>query len=82
MYGRNSGNNSSYPKRKFLSNKILTDKLLELIQIVNPKIIYRRRNRYFFAYDGFMMYCDQCTEHNFSMQILDATEFSNVEGSK
>jgi hypothetical protein len=55
---------------------------LELIHIANPRIIYRRRNMYFFAYDGFVMYCDQCTERDFSMRIFDAIEFSNVEWTK
>jgi hypothetical protein len=38
----------------------------ELVRIAKPKIIYRRRNRYFFAYDGFVMYCDQADSSDFS----------------
>jgi hypothetical protein len=55
---------------------------LELVHVANPKIIYRRRNMYFFAYDGFVMYCDQCTERDFSERILDCIEFSNVDWTK
>ncbi len=52
---------------------------LELVSIANPKIIYRRKNMYFFAFDGFVMYCDQCEEKDFSARILDAIEFSNYQ---
>jgi hypothetical protein len=39
---------------------------LELVRIAKPRIIYRRKNMYFFAYDGFVMYCDQCENTDFS----------------
>lgn len=55
---------------------------LELVRIAKPKIIYRRRNMYFFAYDGFVMYSDQCENTDFSQIILDAIEFSNYQWSK
>ncbi len=55
---------------------------LELVRIARPRIIYRRRNMYFFSYDGFVMYCDQCEETDFSERILDAIEFSNYDWSK
>lgn len=54
----------------------------ELVRIAKPKIIYRRKNMYFFAYDGFVMYCDQTESTDFSQHILDALEFSNVQWSK
>jgi hypothetical protein len=54
----------------------------ELVRIAKPKIIYRRRNMYFFAYDGFVMYCDQSEPIDFSQHILDAIEFSNYQWSK
>jgi hypothetical protein len=54
----------------------------ELVRIAKPKIIYRRRNMYFFAYDGFVMYCDQSEGIDFSQPILDAIEFSNYQWSK
>lgn len=54
----------------------------ELVRIAKPKIIYRRKNMYFFAYDGFVMYCDQSESIDFSQHILDALEFSNIQWSK
>ena len=58
------------------------ENFLELINIAKPKIIYRRKNMYFFAFDGFVMYCDQCKENDFSQRILDAIEFSNYQWTK
>lgn len=55
---------------------------LELVRIARPKMIYRRKNMYFFAYDGFVMYCDQCQERDFTERILDAIEFTNVQWQK
>jgi hypothetical protein len=55
---------------------------LELVRIAKPRIIYRRKNTYFFAYDGFVMYCDQCENTDFSQIVLDAIEFSNYQWSK
>ncbi len=55
---------------------------LELVRIARPKIIYRRKNTYFFAYDGFVMYSDQCKIGDFSQVILDAIEFSNYQWTK
>ncbi len=58
------------------------ENFLELIRIARPQLIYRRKNMYFFAYDGFVMYCDQCQETDFSTKILDAIEFSNYQWAK
>lgn len=58
------------------------EEFLELVRTAKPKIIYRRRNMYFFAYDGFVMYCDQSESIDFSQPILDAIEFSNYQWSK
>jgi hypothetical protein len=55
---------------------------LELIDIARPRIIYRRKAVYFFAFDGFVMYCDQCKETDFSQRIIDAVEFSNYQWAK
>ncbi|XHH09817.1 MAG: hypothetical protein ACFCUE_04100 [Candidatus Bathyarchaeia archaeon] len=54
----------------------------ELVRIAKPKIIYRRKNMYFFAFDGFVMYCDQSEPIDFSQRIIDAIEFSNYQWSK
>ena len=69
--------NSSCYRVKF--NK---KEFLELVAVAKPRIIYRRKNMYFFAYDGFVMYCDQCNEEDFSVRILDAIEFSNYQWAK
>ena len=55
---------------------------LEIVRIAKPRVIYRRKNMYFFAYDGFVMYCDQCENTDFSQIILDAIEFSNYQWTK
>ncbi len=55
---------------------------LQLTKLANPQIIYRRKNMYFFAYDGFVMYSDQCQASDFTEQILDTIEFSNETWSK
>ncbi len=55
---------------------------LELVDIARPRIIYRRKNMYFFAYDGFVMYCDKCEERDFTARIIDAIEFSNYQWAK
>ncbi|MCW4028737.1 MAG: hypothetical protein NWE92_03725 [Candidatus Bathyarchaeota archaeon] len=55
---------------------------LELVRIARPKVIYHRKNMHFFAFDGFVMYCDQCENGDFSQIILEAIEFSNAQWSK
>ena len=55
---------------------------LELVDIARPRIIYRRKNMYFFAFDGFVMYCDQCESNDFTARIIDAIEFSNFQWQK
>ncbi len=55
---------------------------LELVRVARPRIIYRRKNMHFFAYDGFVMYTDQCDNSDFSQKILDSIEFSNYQWSK
>ena len=69
--------NSSCYRVKF--NKT---EFLELVDLAKPKIIYRRKNMYFFAYDGFVMYSDQCDSKDFSTKILDTIEFSNYQWMK
>ena len=55
---------------------------LELVRIARPRIIYHRKNMHFFAYDGFVMYTDQCDNSDFSQTILDSIEFSNYQWAK
>jgi hypothetical protein len=70
------GTSSSY-RVKF--NK---EEFLELTRIARPRIIYHRKNMHFFAFDGFVMYTDQCQNTDFSEQILEAIEFSNYDWAK
>jgi hypothetical protein len=62
--------------------KFNRENFLELVRTARPRIIYRRKNMYFFSFDGFVMYCDQCEAHDFSERIIDAIEFSNYEWQK
>ncbi len=55
---------------------------LELVRIARPKTIYHRKNMHFFAYDGFVMYSDQCENSDFSAAIIEAIEFSNYQWMK
>jgi len=50
--------------------------------VAKPKIIYSRKNMHFFAYDGFVMYSDQCENSDFSQRILEAIAFSNYQWMK
>ncbi len=71
-----SGSASSYRV------KFDKEQFLELVRLAKPKIIYKRKNMHFFAYDGFVMYCDQCDNSNFSQRIIEAIEFSNWDWAK
>jgi hypothetical protein len=62
--------------------KFAREEFLEIARLARPKIIYKRKNMYFFAYDGFVMYCDQCDDRDFSERILEAIEFSNYMWAK
>ena len=55
---------------------------LELVGIARPRIIYKRKNVFFFAYDGFVMYCDQCESNDLTARIIDTIEFSNYQWQK
>jgi hypothetical protein len=75
--GASAESNSSCYRIKFDR-----EKFLELVDLARPRIIYRRNNVYFFAFDGFVMYCDQCDAKDFSTRILDSIEFSNYQWTK
>jgi hypothetical protein len=62
--------------------KFTKQEFLELIDLARPKIVYKRKNIFFFAYDGFVMYCDQCQREDFSARIIEAIEFSNYQWQK
>ena len=75
--GEYSSNDASCYRVKFDRKEFL-----ELADISRPKIIYKRKNVYFFAYDGFVMYCDQYESSDFTARILEAIEFSNYAWQK
>ena len=51
---------------------------LELVEIAKPRIIYRRGKNHFFAFDGFVMYSQECEDGDFRQKILESMEFSNT----
>ena len=61
--------------------KFKKPEFLELVQIAAPSIIYRRGRMHFFSYDGFVMYCYECRDEDFTQKVLNSIEFSNVQWS-
>ena len=57
--------------------KFRRKEFLELVDTAKPKIIYKRGKNYFFAFDGFVMYSQECEDKDFRQKILEAIEFSN-----
>jgi hypothetical protein len=62
--------------------KFKREQFLELVQIANPRTIYRRKRMHFFSFDGFVMYTFECQSTDFSQRVLDAIEFSNQPWSE
>jgi hypothetical protein len=62
--------------------KFERQEFLELVDVAQPKIIYKRGNMHFFAFDGFVMYTMQCQDRDFSQRIIEAIEFSNQNWTK
>jgi hypothetical protein len=62
--------------------KFERQEFLELVDVAKPKIIYKRGNMHFFAFDGFVMYTMQCQDKDFSQRIIEAIEFSNQNWTK
>ncbi len=59
--------------------KFRRDQFLELVEYSSTKVIYRRGKSYFFASDGFVMYCQECKPEDFASQkLFETTEFSNT----
>ena len=50
---------------------------LQLVDIAKPRIIYRRGKNHLFAYDGFVMYTQKCSDEDLKAKIIHAIEFSN-----
>lgn len=59
--------------------KFKRKEFLELVSLANPRIIYRRGKNHFFAFDGFVMYCQECDNSDFGQrEILECIELSNT----
>jgi len=73
----------SYPSSYRL--KFRREQFMELVQVARPKILYKRKNIYLFAYDGFVMYTSECSDEDFQVRgikVLMALEFSNYPWQK
>ncbi len=57
--------------------KFSREAFLELVRMAKPKVIYLRKNMFFFAFDGFVMYTYECSPSDFAQRIIEAIEFSN-----
>lgn len=57
--------------------KFRKDQFLEMLRIAQPQRIYRVKNVHFFAFDGFVMYCQECTDAELGIRVIEAIEFSN-----
>ena len=57
--------------------KFSRDEFLKIVSIAKPSIIYRRGKNHLFAYGGFVMYCQKCSDADFNAMIIEAIEFSN-----
>jgi len=53
------------------------DEFLQLVEIAKPSIIFRRGKNHLFAYLGFVMYSQKCSDKDFKAKIIHAIEFSN-----
>ena len=57
--------------------KFRREEFLRFVEIAKPRIINHRREMYFFAYDGFVIYTFECDDSGFTPLIFAAIEFSN-----
>jgi len=57
--------------------KFRRDQFLEMVRIAQPQRVYRVKNVHFFAFDGFVMYCQECTDAELGVRVIEAIEFSN-----
>ena len=55
---------------------------LEMVDIAQPKIVYRVKKIHFFAYDGFVMYTFECNQEDLlNRTVIQAILFSNTQWS-
>ena len=78
-----SSQSSSPPYASGYRIKFDREKFIEMVEISDPKIIYKVENFYYFAFDGFVMYTNKCRDTEFShRKVMEAKEFSNSSWSK
>jgi hypothetical protein len=49
------------------------------VDAAKPRFIYRRGKNHFFAFDGFLMYCQQCRDSDFGQRVIDSMELTNYQ---
>ncbi len=57
--------------------KFRREEFLQLIETAKPRIVYRRGKNHIFAFDGFIMYSQECQDEDIRAKIIDSIEFSN-----
>lgn len=62
--------------------KFRKTEFMELVQMAQPSVIYHVRRMHFFAHDGFVMYTFECESEDFSIKVMRAIEFSNMQWSE
>lgn len=83
MIHSTSNTTSSEPYASGYRIKFDRQRFIEMVEIANPKRIYKVKNFYYFAFDGFVMYSDKCGDTEFAHRVvIKAIEFSNYPWSK
>ncbi|MHA2092166.1 MAG: hypothetical protein ACW98K_15035 [Candidatus Kariarchaeaceae archaeon] len=78
-----STSSTSSPRSGGYRLKFQREDFIKLLGIAKPDRLYRVKNFFYFNFDGFVMYCDECSDMDVSAYpILDAIEFSNYPWSK
>ncbi len=62
--------------------KFRKSEFMDLVQMAQPSVIYHVRRMHFFAHDGFVMYTFECESEDFSIKVMHAIEFSNIQWSE
>lgn len=78
-----AGSSSSPPDASGYRIKFDRERFIEMVEIANPARIYKIKNFYYFAFDGFVMYTDKCGDNEFVLRkVIHAIEFSNSAWKK
>lgn len=55
------------------------DQFLALVDFARPRAVYRRGKNFFFAFDGFVMLCQECKDEDVSeAKLFETVELSNT----